>query len=185
MNNTRSQVCFCIGTITPWLSSPSLRYQNLFVVRDLGNCLQAMRLQAVSTLSSCSHFKALVPLRGPPLFTCHRVFKWKQVSHSICPVPSFYIFILLCSPDGFSLQIELFFAPRVLFKCLTALCRAWEMHLTWRMEKMYPRVDSCSLWVSLHYIFPSEMEKWLQGLFNGTDDALMDVCEWSGSFLII
>lgn len=92
--------------------------------------LAGKRLQAVSTLSSCSHFKALVPLRGPPLFTCHRVFKWKQVSHSICPVPSFYIFILLCLPDGFSLQIELFFAPRVLFKCLTALCRAWEMPLT-------------------------------------------------------
>ncbi len=29
------------------------------------------------------------------------------------------------------------------------------------------------------------LEKWLQGLFNGTDDALKDVCELSGSFLII
>jgi len=48
------------------------------------------------------------------------------------------------------------------------------------MEKMYSRVDSCSLWASLHYIFPSEMDmsRKMTSRFGWyTDDALVDVCE--------
>lgn len=129
---TSSQICYTLCRNNYIIVLNLLKLLESVCYLKPWELLAGQRLQTVSTLSSCSHFKALVPQRGPPLFTCHRVFKWKQVSRSICPVPPFYIFILLCSPDGFSLQIELFFAPRLLFKCLTALCRACLSREEWR-----------------------------------------------------
>lgn len=61
-NNTLQEakcVLLCIGTITPWLSSPSLRFHNLFVVRDLGNCWQT---RDSKLFLPCHHVAILKPL---------------------------------------------------------------------------------------------------------------------------